>query len=933
MLLQKNGNGEDEWVHVGYTTANKDALPVYFNSVTGEMVEMAKVGGGDAEEEQQADILDFEPMLRVSDGVVLTTCVDQDSGHRYFVDGDKWTLVPKTWTLQAVEQQSSSQQTSQPAVPNAEENVYFTITEPTTGKTHQGVQSIETATSKKYLNNRIGKWMPIPASWEASQADVAKMLKEIDEVLPDWKSMTEQVLALRMCNYNVQDAMAWKYNEVQCNGGTWSMPTVRDAMLIQSLEEELKSQQVLVRELKKAGSAADIISEEQIKDLREMKRHVDDTNHTVERQKKRIALLEEELQTQFEDAQRATRRQRSRIANLETELEIALKQSDGAVTRQGEQVRVLEDKISQMLLSNKNTADAHNQRIQEMQIEVFAAQRENLEGKQLKEEVESLRAQLSEVKMQAISAAEDDAQASVLKQQLTIATQQVTELEKYKKEALETKVEVEQQKVIISNLKESSSQSVGKQVEEINETKAELEKLKLRLDGNANISASELMMKDEELAAQKIKNIEISDKLDALKRSSVKMMSKLKFAIQNLRASNDVMKRDAGETVTRAVNVYKKLQPGVHKLIELVNNFEKDKADLLRKYQKEVTARKLLYNQIQELKGNIRTFCRVRRDDRIKTVAVNCLSEDEILVPVGNDGRTKCYSFDKVYSPEASQADVFEDAAGIIQSVIDGYNVCYLAYGQTGSGKTFTMMGPPDVPELAGVNRRAVNDLFNLCKERTDHEFKIEINMVEIYNDTIYDVLAGHHDEPLRLKQMPDGSTVVDGMQIREVKTPDDVTKALTEADENRSVAATAMNMHSSRSHLVLQITVSGVNTITDVRSVGKLSLVDLAGSERVNKSEAKGQRLVEAVAINKSLTALGMIFNSLASRSKHVPYRNSKLTHLLQDSLGGDAKACMFLNVSPAEDNLPETRSTLNFGQSIGKIEMGPIKKNLSKR
>jgi kinesin family protein C2/C3 len=124
------------------------------------------------------------------------------------------------------------------------------------------------------------------------------------------------------------------------------------------------------------------------------------------------------------------------------------------------------------------------------------------------------------------------------------------------------------------------------------------------------------------------------------------------------------------------------------------------------------------------------------------------------------------------------------------------------------------------------------------------------------------------------------------------------------------------MNSQSSRSHLLLQIVVTSKNTITNVTTVGKLTLVDLAGSERVSKSEATGQRLVEAAAINKSLSALGQVFTALRTNQPHVPYRNSKLTHVLQDSLGGDAKTCVFVNVSPAESNLPETIGTLKFGQ-----------------
>eukprot|EP00047_Mylnosiga_fluctuans_P024213 m.155935 g.155935 ORF g.155935 m.155935 type:complete len:166 (+) comp9799_c0_seq4:2675-3172(+) len=147
--------------------------------------------------------------------------------------------------------------------------------------------------------------------------------------------------------------------------------------------------------------------------------------------------------------------------------------------------------------------------------------------------------------------------------------------------------------------------------------------------------------------------------------------------------------------------------------------------------------------------------------------------------------------------------------------------------------------------------------------------------------------------------------------------------QALADADRNRHVAATKMNSQSSRSHLLLQLTVSSYDHISKQTSVGKLTLVDLAGSERIAKTEATGQRLIEAAAINKSLTSLGQVFSALKANQTHIPYRNCKLTHLLQDSLGGDAKTCMFVNVSPAESNLPETVSTLKFGSTIRQIEL----------
>ena len=370
---------------------------------------------------------------------------------------------------------------------------------------------------------------------------------------------------------------------------------------------------------------------------------------------------------------------------------------------------------------------------------------------------------------------------------------------------------------------------------------------------------------------------------------------------------------------------------------------------LTAKYRFEVQQRKILYNKLQELKGNIRVFCRVRYDSRVKCVldfpdAIGLGTPIEIVCPATSEnGEKKKFEFDRVYSPQSTQDEVFADTDSIITSCVDGYNVCIMAYGQTGSGKTFTMMGTEDNP---GVNRRAVRELLRVCQSRDDVDFSIKLSLMEIYNEKVIDLLAsnGHERESCDIRQDPVTKLpFVDGLNQREVKSVDDVVKTLAEGDSNRSVAATAMNAHSSRSHLLLQIVVASHNRISNVSTTGKLTLVDLAGSERISKTEATGQRLVEAAAINKSLSALGQIFTALRTAQQHIPYRNSKLTHILQDSLGGDAKTCVFINVSPAESNLSETIGTLKFGQvcimtddwaicltfqAIRTIELGPSKK-----
>ncbi|XP_078596067.1 uncharacterized protein LOC144873050 [Branchiostoma floridae x Branchiostoma japonicum] len=344
-------------------------------------------------------------------------------------------------------------------------------------------------------------------------------------------------------------------------------------------------------------------------------------------------------------------------------------------------------------------------------------------------------------------------------------------------------------------------------------------------------------------------------------------------------------------------------------------------------YRKEALQRKLLYNQLQELRGNIRVFCRCRRDDRVGGY-MQFPNDEDIVVPTG--GSKKTFSFDKVFSPASTQEQVFEDTLPIVQSCVDGYNVCILAYGQTGSGKTFTMMGPPDYP---GVNIRTIKELLRICNDKETVDYTLKISMVEVYNETLSDLLkeGSIGNATLDIRTMGK-KQVITGLTAIEVKTERDITDTMETGFKNRTTAFTKMNAESSRSHLLLMLTVEGHDKISSTTSFGTLMLVDLAGSERISKTEATGQRLVEAAAINKSLTALGQVFQSLRTNALHVPYRNSKLTHLLQPALGGDAKACLFVMVSPDEKNVSESISTLTFGSSARQVSLGKAERNVTK-
>eukprot|EP00898_Chlorokybus_atmophyticus_P005281 jgi/Chlat1/5754/Chrsp38S05577 len=359
-------------------------------------------------------------------------------------------------------------------------------------------------------------------------------------------------------------------------------------------------------------------------------------------------------------------------------------------------------------------------------------------------------------------------------------------------------------------------------------------------------------------------------------------------------------------------------------------------------YRKVCEENRRLYNEVQDLKGNIRVYCRVRPLTR-QEAAVG----DSVIDYIGDDGEIiiaqpkttvhKQFTFDRIFGPDSTQMQVFTDTQPLVRSVLDGYNVCIFAYGQTGSGKTYTMSGPQGPYELnkddLGVNYRALDDLFALGAKRSNEwEYAVSVQMLEIYNEQLRDLLSATQTHTKKLDilctNVRDGLNVPDATLLP-VSTTRDVLDVMNTGLKNRAVGSTAMNERSSRSHSVLTVHVTGSNRLNHARVKGCLHLVDLAGSERVSRSEASGERLKEAQHINKSLSALGDVMAALASNSQHVPYRNSKLTTLLQDSLGGQAKTLMFTHISPDEISFGETMSTLNFAHRVSTITLGAAKKN----
>ncbi|XP_041020944.1 kinesin-like protein KIN-14I isoform X1 [Juglans microcarpa x Juglans regia] len=343
-----------------------------------------------------------------------------------------------------------------------------------------------------------------------------------------------------------------------------------------------------------------------------------------------------------------------------------------------------------------------------------------------------------------------------------------------------------------------------------------------------------------------------------------------------------------------------------------------------------------LYNQVQDLKGSIRVYCRVRPflSGQSNHFSIVDYTEDEIITistPLKH-GKGRSFSFNKVFGPSATQAEVFSDMQPLIRSVLDGFNVCIFAYGQTGSGKTYTMTGPRELTDKSqGVNYRALSDLFHLAKQREETFcYDVSVQMIEIYNEQVRDLLiTDGTNKRLEIRNNSHNGLNVPDANLMPVSSTSDVIDLMNLGQRNRAVGATALNDRSSRSHSCLTVHVQGRDLTSGTILRGCMHLVDLAGSERVNKSEVTGDRLKEAQHINRSLSALGDVISSLAQKNPHVPYRNSKLTQLLQDSLGGQAKTLMFVHISPEPDALGETISTLKFAERVATVELGAARVN----
>ncbi|XP_040541234.1 carboxy-terminal kinesin 2-like [Gallus gallus] len=502
---------------------------------------------------------------------------------------------------------------------------------------------------------------------------------------------------------------------------------------------------------------------------------------------------------------------------------------------------------------------------------------------------------------------------------------------------------------------DGENRQLREQLRELQEALRERERRVEELDGRVSTLSTELEKhrQESELRGQQLEELREADReLSARLEAAEVQFHQTKAAL----AQSD---SEVAELRLRAESQARRLreQEELHKA-EVAELRAQNQTQSQRLQEKEEQQHALemehrrLHNLVQELKGNIRVFCRVRpllAAEKEKQKGMEHLhfppQDNKTLVLLREEeshiGRERKedlkydFSFDRVFRPSASQEEVFEEISLLVQSALDGYHVCIFAYGQTGSGKTYTMEGPDALdPERRGMIPRAVRQVFQGAQELAEKgwQYRFSASFLEIYNESLRDLLGARPEcGELEIRRVSSASEELHVPNLRRVPvaSEDEVLRLLQTATANRSVARTALNDHSSRSHSIFQLRIDGTNTARELRCSSVLSLVDLAGSERLDKSQSQGQRLRETQSINTSLSSLGLVIMALAKKEPHIPYRNSKLTYLLQNSLGGNAKMLMFVNISPLEENFSESLNSLRFASKVNECVVGTAHAN----
>eukprot|EP01041_Mallomonas_annulata_P000189 gene189-331_t len=505
-------------------------------------------------------------------------------------------------------------------------------------------------------------------------------------------------------------------------------------------------------------------------------------------------------------------------------------------------------------------------------------------------EISSLTAKLNDISVAAAGSAAGVAntQAEVNKLQGEISELNKT-IEKIK---IESKQALEKQAAEFKDAEEKNLKEL--------EIRHEAEKDELTEAMAAEVEAVEKKYADEgENASKETQKLKLTlSKVSGANKKLFSGLNSMKTKITGMKSIYKIQQNDARKMQDDIISLKAEMK---RSLLMTLKDYDGRMDEMKRKYKKEMVERKKLHNMIQELKGNIRVYmrCRPPSDKEIEqhgndSQCVTFMDQNEVKI-LSEKGREKTWEFDEVFNLQSTQEQVYAEVS----------------------------------PLITRVNTRALDDLFTKSQLRAD-EWKdsIMVSILEVYNESIRDLLVPNGgDDKLEIRQGEFGNMVTNLTTVP-VSCLNDVEQLMLTADRYRSQAATDMNEHSSRSHMMLQVTMLGENLLSGQTFRGKLNLVDLAGSERINKSGATGQALKEAQNINKSLSSLGDVIQARAMKQAHIPFRNSTLTYLLQDSLSQDSKTLMIVCISPILYNSSESICSLDFAARVRTVELGKANK-----
>lgn len=441
------------------------------------------------------------------------------------------------------------------------------------------------------------------------------------------------------------------------------------------------------------------------------------------------------------------------------------------------------------------------------------------------------------------------------------------------------------------------------------------------------------MDKDKELDETKQKLDETKDKLDEKKEKIEEMRERLDKTRDQLEENKSELS-DAKKSIKELKKDLQNEEEDHKKEKEAHEETRLKRDELVSRLKKEAIEKddslRILHNDVVDLRGRIRVSARVRPllASEAGESTDHLSYPDETTVSIEQQkGNRQPFAFNNVYGPNYSQQRIFDSTKELILSVLHGYNVSIISYGQTGSGKTHTMRGGEG--EAAGLIPRAVLFLFeNRSRlEDLDWSFEFEASFLEVYNNECYDLLSTPARAKREVKQVHN-KFVVDDLTVVPIVDVHKMASLLRKSDANRSTAATKCNETSSRSHALFALSVKGVNATTGAKINCCLKLVDLAGSERAKETGATGDRFTEMTHINTALSNLQTCIRAILTKQSHVPYRNSKLTTLLQDSLSGGSKCMVILSLSPQLSVINESKRTLEFGRNLSQTHVGVAKK-----